>query len=254
MKNDILQRVLLLLGLDKAKAFRNLDTANMAKFIALKYQLACSRGDTEKSPLHCAAAVAGVSIGGEELKTMKIPVVEGMAVCLDLVASTMVALILPATQSSGRVAAVFTSLCRHAMRVNGFDGMAALPFVLVEYNNRLTKFRYSVVRDCDAAQDESIYNAFLTALLTNEELDFDLEIEIASLRDRSRSNRQRLKAKMQSLGLKVLRGKKADVYLRRRGRKLSINIDLLAEKYPEAFAECCAERCGDEYITVKLHA
>ena len=124
MKNDILQRVLLLLGLDKAKAFRNLDTANMAKFIALKYQLACSRGDTEKSPLHCAAAVAGVSIGGEELKTMKIPVVEGMAVCLDLVASTMVALILPATQSSGRVTQ--NSLAGSKRIANFMDSMFAI--------------------------------------------------------------------------------------------------------------------------------
>lgn len=251
---SVIEKILSLTGCEKNRKFEAMNTGFATKIIALKYQLACNRGDRQASPLHQAAQKAGIDTESATLHRLTLPIVDDAAISLDIVCGNLVAVLLPLSAASAAVASVYASLCRHAMRRDGHIDPDDKTFVLIEYNPKMTKYRYSTIAANGAAQDESLYNAFVTAMLTNEELDFDLEVEMASLRDRSRCNRQRIKAKMKSLGLKVLRGRKADVYLRHGGRKVSVDIDLLARQFPEAYRCCCTEAHGYEYISLKLHA
>lgn len=253
-KNNVkvLPSVLQLLGLEKLKPFAKFDFSGAAESLHLKFILANDCGDRSRSPLHRAAEIAGVSDFKVD-EVMAKRTFENCTISLHILTDKFVVLIMPVSSSSRRVAAVYSALCRRALDATCEGSKAELPFVLIETDARMKRFRYSLLEETAAEDNEILFNSFATAVCTNNEADFDLELEIFRMRSLSKINRERIKLRMKNLGVRMLRGKKADVYLRRRTMKTSVDVTLLSTKYPEAYAECCRELPAKDYLTVKLH-
>ncbi len=93
----------------------------------------------------------------------------------------------------------------------------------------------------------------ITAELTNNGADLDLEAHLAHLRNLSESNRRRLLREMQALGVSELHGCGASIYLRCRSSSSRVDLARLQAEFPQAYAACVDVRQPRPYIIIKQH-
>ena len=251
---DILEILLRFSSLEKKPLFSPAAIVKAIEAIQLKHFLLSRSADSQAdSPLIKAAKLCGASTDFRLLGTKTPLAYLDFTLSVPFITEGFAAFVLPRSSQSRRVATILGALARRVFRENGlFFDQASIPLVLIEYCPK-GKYTYQLIADNGDDENQSLFDSFATAVCTNNEADFEIELEALRMRAASRGNREKIKERMKALGLKVLRGRKADVYLRRRSRKVSIDVAKLIEKYPEVYADCTRVRRGGEYITVKIH-
>ena len=58
---------------------------------------------------------------------------------------------------------------------------------------------------------------------------------------------------MHKMGLRMLKGTKASIYLRRTTKKCTVDLKKLETAYPAAYRDCVTGGKQYEYITIRLH-
>ncbi len=209
------------------------------------------------SPIHFAAKQAKIIPGHLETIDQRIILCDGMYINVNFVYDNLNVIVLPRTSDAANVGKLWAVIVRKAMQKIGLKN-ADLPFVLVLVNPRHFDEKHTLAvaepgRDYDDESAESLYKAFVTAAVTDDETDFDIEIEMHGIRLKASAARQRIKKRMKALGVKSLRGTKATVYLRSRGRKVRVDLKRLEMQYPAVYKDVVSVGDAREYITFKLN-
>lgn len=254
--NSVLTHIVRLLGFDGRVAFRRFNE----EFEALRHQ---NRWRLYKDSY--LSVVEGYKsypqlcdyLGekpGDELYIITLSLVDKLKLELPVCNEKFIGLPLPGCSCSERVAEIYAAVCRHALRKAGFEAEARKQFFALLRDLKTGHVEARPIAAETAENDADIYNSLMTAILTNNETDFDIEIAAHELRSQTRTSRERIKRHMKSLGLKTLKGKKADMHLRASKKTTSVDIEKLAREYPEAYNACVRMRNSREYLQIKLHA
>ena len=78
-------------------------------------------------------------------------------------------------------------------------------------------------------------------------------MELQGVRTRSNIARERIKRRMQKMGIRVLKGKRASIFLRQTPQKCVVDLKRLEAEFPAAYAACVSGGKRYEFISVKLH-
>ena len=250
----ILAHIINILGYSKHAAFRGFDENRESSRLTMRWELHYTSFTLQDDECFCAVErELGQSVYGR-LFTVRLSLISGLDIRLQICHEKFIGIALPDSRFSKRVAEIYASVCRHAMRQAGLEEEAAKPFIAFLRNKKTGSIAPEVLTADTPENDGAIYNSLLTAILTNNETDFDMEIAVHELRTQTRVSRERIKNHMKSLGLKVLKGKKADVHLRTSKRGAVIDVEKLAAEYPEAYKACLRNRESREFLQIKVHA
>lgn len=209
------------------------------------------------SPVHAAAAAASLAPGRLVAVDRRITVCDGMYININFVYDNLNIIILPRTAGAENVGRLWAVIARKAMESRGLHADAARPFVLLLVNTRHIDRAHTVIipapgEGYDDTSADNLYKAFIAAAVTDDETDFDLEIEMHGIRLKSSAARQRIKKRMKDLGVRSLCGSKATVYLRSRGKN-TVDIKKLMDKYPDVYRDVLVSAGTCEYITFRLN-
>lgn len=187
----------------------------------------------------------------------EIDLVDGMYIPVNFIMDDAMVLVLPRCAAAAEIARVWACIARAALQRAG-DGRASGRFMYILVNPAKITPAQTVVAEVgfdgiSEADIEATYEAFLTSCVTNDETDFDIEIELQGLRSRSAASRERIKSRMKRMGVSVLRGSKASVYLRKASSKCTVDLRRLSDEYPEAYKACVSGGKKYEFITIKLN-
>ena len=238
-----------LLGVERQKNIAHWDLSLAKQNLKLQFELANHGGDIAKSPLHLALET-------EDDRVFDAPSIElapGLLAECDFLVGRHVAVLTPQVASAANIALILGSVYLEAQRRLGLTVAddARIVHITAAKSGRFAEC--TELEPMPAEQTRQILEGFITAACTNNELDFDVEMELSALRLRSSANRERIRTRMQKMGVSSLKGRKADVFLRRNRGFLRVNYALLKEKFPEAYAECVSQGESQFYLSVKLH-
>lgn len=225
----------------------------MARLITM-YHLYNGGGGSGFSPLHLATYGRAADFMAADCK---IDLVDGMYIPVNFIMDDTMVLVLPRCAAAAEIARVWAWIARAAMQRAG-DGRASSRFMYILVNPTKITDGQTVVGEVSfdgvsEADIEATYEAFLTSCVTNDETDFDIEIELQGLRSRSAASRERIKSRMKRMGVSVLRGSKASVYLRKASSKCTVDLRRLSDEYPEAYKACVSGGKKYEFLTIKLN-
>lgn len=258
-QKNLLPTLCHLCGMKPTRNLRNFRYEAVMTTLLNKYTLKKQGGGTGFSPLHIAAEMAGdkqadLYLDGEN----RVNLVDGMYLTINFIVGTTNVLILPNTKGAKHIARLWAYIVSCCLKKSDsplqFNRYA---YVLVDPRNidkEHTRIDTISFDDVDNDVIESTYSAFVTAALTDDETDFDIEIELQGVRSRSNAARERIKRRMQKLGVRVLKGKKASIYLRSTPKKCTVDLKRLSIEFPEAYSACVTEEAKKyEYLTFKLN-
>lgn len=220
------------------------------------YLLKEAGGGSGFSPLHLAADLNG----GENIsltEDLHINLVEGMFLAVNFVVGTTNVLVLPRTKGADNIARIWAYIVSHKTADQSGDGKKPrFAYILVnpaKITPDETRIGTVDLDGIDPADIRSTYDAFVTAALTDDETDFDIEVELQGVRTRSNVARERIKRRMQKMGIRVLKGKRASIFLRQTPLKCTVDLKRLQAEFPDAYAACVENGKRYEFISVKLH-
>lgn len=218
------------------------------------------------SPLHIAACAGSgtpeAPAPGQRIShsDLRIPLVDGMYLSVNFVIGNTNILVLPKTKGADNIARIWAYIVSYALSQTG-DGHscgsdAKFAYILVN-PSKITPEQTTIgaidMEIADADTLRSTYDAFVTAALTDDETDFDLEIELQGIRNKSNVARERIKRRMQRLGITTLKGKKASIFLRKTPQKCTVNLKKLEAEFPQAYKACVENAKRYEFITIKFN-
>lgn len=240
-----------LCGASEAKAFRNERHELACEILSNRAELAKLSGNKANSPITLAHGLVG---DAEQLYPIKRNVAVGITeeheLVVDFATPQCCVIVLPRSQWSERIARTIASVAISVIDVRHALATASKHWTLVEYDEKVKKFRVSEVIP-DIEESVNLRNRIVSQLLSNNEADFDIEIELIELQKKSRANRQRILHHMEQMSIPELQGSRATVYFRQGKRKRIVNIDKLATDFPQAYAACVEEKPGSPYLVVK---
>ena len=244
---DLLPTLYHLCGLQMTRNALRFSRDAVVRRISTTAQLVAS-GSKQFSPLHEAYRLAtGKDTDSiPDFRTLRMFVVDGVFARVEEIRDDgPLILLLPKSAQAMYLARIFAIIIRQMFVEYDQIDLVEKPFVAVLVTP-------GDISDIEPESLASTYEAFRTAIATNDESDFDLEIELQGMRTRTHAARERIKRRMQQMGVHVLKGSKASVFLRKSPKKVRVNIKLLRNKFPDAYRECVTNGKASEYITIKL--
>ena len=222
------------------------------------FLLADMGGGTGYSPLHIAADLPiGQKYRGTVLTDVRHGLVDGMFLSVNFVINSTNILVLPRTKGADEIARLWAYIVHYAKTKDAApDPAERYAYVLVNPTRiepDQTRIAAIDISTDDADICKSTYEAFVTAAVTDDETDFDIERELQGVRSRSNASRERIKRRMHKMGLRMLKGTKASIYLRRTTKKCTVDLKKLETAYPAAYRDCVTGGKQYEYITIRLH-
>lgn len=256
---DLLPTLYHLCGLQMTRNALRFSRDAVVRRISTTAQLVAS-GSKQFSPLHEAYRLAtGKDTDAiPDFRTLRMYVVDGVFARVEEIRDDgPLIVLLPKSAQAMYLARIFAIIIRQMFVEYDRPELAEKPFVAVlvtpgKIDAQHTRILPVDISDVEPESLASTYGAFKTAIATNDESDFDLEIELQGMRTRTHAARERIKRRMQQMGVHVLKGSKASVFLRKSPKKVRVNIKLLRNKFPDAYRECVTNGKASEYITIKL--
>lgn len=243
-----------LCGMKPTRNLRRFNYSLIMTRLESMYILKNSGGGTGFSPLHLATQ--GEEAGGI-LKDVHINLVDGMYISVNFIIAGYNVIVLPRTSAARNIARIWAYIVRHALSIAGNDyTFNKFTYILVN-PSKITPEETQIgeidLSEVDEETLKSTYEAFIAAALTDDETDFDIEIELQGIKTRSMAARQRIKRRMQKMGLKVLRGTKASIYLRNGSSRCTVDLKKLESEFPDAYKKCVKGAKHYEFLTIKLN-
>lgn len=257
-QKNLLPTLCHLCGMKATRNIRRFKYDAVMRRLHTMFLLADMGGGTGFSPLHIAAGLPiGQKYDGPVLTDVRRGLVDGMFLSVNFVINNTNILVMPRTKGADEIARLWAYIIHYAKtRDNDTEGAERYAYVLV--NPAKIEPDQTRIATIDISEDSadvyrSTYEAFVTAALTDDETDFDIERELQGVRSRSNAARQRLKSRMRKMGLRMLRGTRASIYLRRTAKKCTVDLRKLETAYPQAYRDCVTSGKQYEYITIRLH-
>lgn len=241
------------------KATRNIKRFNYdAVMTRLKsmYLLKNAGGGSGYSPIHIAAGF-DAPVDHQLKDNLNITLVDGMYLSINFVVADTNILVLPRTKGADNIAKIWAYIVSYKTSdKHRADVKPRYAYILVnpgKITQEETRVGVVTLDNVDKDDIKNTYDAFVTAALTDDETDFDIEIELQGVRTRSNMARERIKKRMHKMGLKVLKGKRASIYLRQTPKKCTVDLKRLQSEFPAAYAACVENGKRYEFITIKVH-
>lgn len=242
-----------LCGLKETRNLRSFNYRSVMTRLEGMYHLMNAGGGTGYSPLHEAARMTPGRAAGVIFRTdTRIDLVEGMYLSVNFTVNNTHIIVLPRTKGAEELARIWAYIIRYSAHMDDSHRFVCIlikPRKITPSETRITE----IDMDVDQQVFKDTYDAFVAAALTDDETDFDIEYELQGVRSRSNVARERIKRRMQKMGISVLRGKRASIYLRKTPKKCTVDLLRLQKDYPEAFSTCVRDARQYEFITIKFN-
>lgn len=249
--HNLLPRIIAMLGLEGAKGWRTWRIDHAMQRLTVLYTLAEASGDRRPSPLHQALAILYPDAEAKpKIHPVSVDIAQGYCLTAWLTADSHIIIAMPISNATANVADIYGNILASSLREIHVE---ASRIICIRLGDKLRKWSIDDVPMTDSESASNLRNAVITSILTNDETDFDIEIELSALRTRSTANRRRLQQRMERLGVSELRGKKATVFLRHKAGGVRIDLKRLETDWPQAYASCVTRSEKVSYLSVKLN-
>ena len=256
-EKNLLPTLCHLCGMKITRNLQNFKYDAVMSSLKTKYELHRSGGGNGFSPLHLACKQCKDDLVNYNCRTNeRISLADGMYLDINFIVGRTNILVLPKCAGASTIARCWAMIVKHWLVSCKQPFEYNYAYILVnpkkiDYAN--TTVEAIDLSYVDADTLKSTFDAFVTAAVTDDETDFDIEMELQGARDRSNRCRERIKHRMRSMGLNVLNGKKASIFLKTRPKQKKVDLAKLHTLFPDAYNACVSdEKRKYEYLTFKM--